>query len=242
MIDLHSHLLPGIDDGARTIDDTLDVVRNTLDSGVTHVMCTPHVHLGIFNNNKDTIQKSFAIAVQALRKSNIPLKLAFSCEVRICPEIIPLVQSDKLPFLGMYNNKKVLLLELPHSHVPPGTENLIKWLLKQNIQPVIPHPERNREILVNNSKIRWLKQLGCLFQVTAGAFVGRFSDKSAELAWKMLDDGYINYVASDTHNVKKRPNDMQLAFDEVSEYKGLDMANQLFKTTPKMLTANVKWY
>ncbi|MGB3724222.1 MAG: CpsB/CapC family capsule biosynthesis tyrosine phosphatase, partial [Glaciecola sp.] len=229
MIDLHSHILPGIDDGARSITDTLAIAENSVEAGVTHMVCTPHIHLGTFNNTVESISNAFEVAVNALHEHNIPLKLAMGSEVRITPEILPLVSNKQLPYIGTWRGKHALLLELPHSHIPAGVENLIKWLIKHNVQPVIPHPERNRDILANYSKAKWLKQLGCIFQITAGALVNRFSEAVHTTAWQMQQDNLLTYVASDTHNVHKRPNDMQAAYNAVEQRTNDRVANALFK-------------
>lgn len=241
MIDLHSHILPGIDDGAQTIGDTLAIAQNAVDNGVTHMMCTPHINYGTFNNSPSTIEPAFKKALSAIHSANIPLKIAMACEMRICPEVIALVNNANLPFIGQWKNRSAVLLELPHSHIPPGAENLIKWLVQSNIQPIIPHPERNRDVLANYAKAKWLKQQGCLFQVTAGAFVKRFSDKVSNTVWKLLNDGLIDYVASDTHNVTRRPNDMLIAYEAVEQKQGRDIAQQLFLETPQQITAQVEW-
>ncbi|MDT0595958.1 tyrosine-protein phosphatase [Glaciecola petra] len=241
MIDLHSHILPGIDDGARTADDTVAIAKNSFEAGVTHIMCTPHIHLGIFNNNTESIAKAFLIAQKAITQASIPIKLSVACEVRICPEIIPLVQNNKLPFIGEWDGKKALLLELPHSHVPAGAENLIKWLIKNDIQPVIPHVERNRDVLAQYKKAAYLFKLGCLFQVTAGAFVGRFGSDVEATAWQLLNDDMLCYAASDTHNVHKRPNDMQVAYEAVKERVGKQIADSMFINMPTLITQKVNW-
>lgn len=241
MIDLHSHILPGIDDGARTLADTIAIAQNTVENGVTHMMCTPHIHLGTFDNTRATIAKAYEQACVALHEANIPLKLGMGCEMRICPEIMSLFQQSQLPFIGEWLGRSALLLELPHSHIPPGTENLIKWLLHKGVQPVIPHPERNRDILANYNKAKRLKQQGCLFQVTAGAFVNRFSDAVHTTVHKMLDDKLIDYVASDTHNVSKRPNDMKAAYNAVVTIMNTDVADELFLNVPKHLSQNIDW-
>jgi len=241
VIDLHSHILAGIDDGARTLDDTLSIAQNAVENGVTHMMCTPHIHLGTFDNTQLTIKSAYLVACKALQNANVPLKLAMACEIRICPEIMSLFQQDELPYIGSWQGRSALLLELPHSHIPPGTENLIKWLLSKGIQPIIPHPERNRDILANYNKAKWLKQQGCLFQLTAGAFVNRFSESVFETAWQMLNDQMVDYVASDTHNTSKRPNDMKAAYHAVVASANVSVANDLFVNVPQKLTQNVNW-
>ena len=241
MIDLHSHIIAGVDDGARTLDNSLALAQNSVDAGVTHLMCTPHIHLGVFDNNAASIKVAFDKTLVAIRQAGIPLKLAMACEVRIAPEILTWVVQKELPFIGKWEGKDALLLELPHSHIPPGVENVVKWLLSKNIQAIIPHPERNREILSNYNKAKWLKQLGCVFQTTAGSYTGRFSENVKETVWAMQNDGLVNYIASDMHSMKNRPNDMLDAYRVISHNINEQVANSLCMDVPQALTLGINW-
>lgn len=241
MIDLHSHIIAGIDDGARTLDDSIALARNSVEAGVTQVMCTPHVHIGRYDNNVETIKPAFELTLAAIQDAGIPLKLAMGSEVRIASEILFLAPQNKLLFIGKWEEKDVLLLEMPHSHIPPGIENIIKWLLSRNIQPVIPHPERNRDILENYAKAKWLKQFGCMFQTTAGSYIGRFSQNVKETVWAMQKDGLVDYVASDMHSVKDRPNDMHEAYNAVRNEINVEVANSLCNEVPKLMTLGINW-
>ena len=232
MIDLHSHIIPGIDDGARDMDMALDMARQTVAAGVTHLVCTPHVHWGTFDNTPEIIATGFSALKDAVDKAAIPLSLSRAGEVRI-NEMVPVwFREDKLPYLGEYRGKKVLLLEMPHSNMPAGLDQLFRWLLNAGVQPLIPHPERNRDVWKRPEKIQWLRNQGCLLQVTAGAFTGRFGEHVEKIAKDMLRDNQIDLVASDTHDTKRRPNDMGEAFAVVSELASEELANTLFKTTP----------
>lgn len=242
MIDLHSHILPGIDDGARDIADSLEIARQSLEIGVSKMMCTPHIHQGVFDNTTDTISNAFQQLYRALQENNIPLKISIGSEIRLDTTILSGIKNNSIPFIGDWLGKSALLLELPHSHVPPGAENLIRWLIKNDIQPVIPHPERNRDIMSDYSKLRFLRRHGCIFQVTAGAFVGRFSETSKDVAIQMLEDDFIAYVASDTHSVKRRPNDMLAAKEAIATLKNEETAKRLTFETPNLLTQNVEWH
>lgn len=241
MIDLHSHILPGIDDGAKTLDDAVVMAQHSVEVGVSHMVCTPHIHQGVFDNKLSTINPAFEQLVDALAQKKIPLKLALASEVRITPDILNWVAKGELPFLGEWEGKKALLLELPHSHIPPGVENLIKWLLKHNIQPIIPHPERNRDIIADYNRIHLLKRTGCLFQVTAGAFIGRFNDKVQTVAEQLLFDGLITYIASDMHSVNRRPNDMLACKTAVTQLANDTIAHQLLHDVPSRITQDTDW-
>ena len=236
MIDLHSHILPGIDDGARSLDIALQMAQQAVTCGVSHMVCTPHIHRGYFDNSQSSIEAAFHSFNEHVKRESIPLSLSFAAEVRV-NELIPIWhKKGELPFLGTYNGKNVLLLEMPHSHIPQGLDVLIKWLLRNNIQPLIAHPERNRELIAENHKFNWLQRQGCLFQATAGAFVGRFGERVEEFAFRLLEKGAFHVVASDTHDLIRRPNDMQAALEVVSKYNS-EYAEALFIKTPGRIIA-----
>ena len=241
MIDLHSHILPKIDDGANNPADSLNMARQAIEAGVTHMMCTPHIMEGIYENTQLSIQAAYSLLTQALKDDGCSLKLSYAAEVRITPQILQWVNDNKIPFLGQWQGKHALLLELPHSHIPAGTENLVKWLLKHNVQPIIAHPERNRDIIAQYSKINMLKRAGCIFQVTAGSLTGRFSESIKTVAFKMLEDDLVNYIASDTHNVTRRPNDMGEAKKVVESEVGQQRALDLVLNVPLHITQDCIW-
>ncbi len=241
MIDLHSHILPGIDDGAKTLEDAVALAKHSCETGVTHMVCTPHIHQGVYDNNLATITPAFTQLVAALKEQQVPLKLAISCEVRVTPDILNWVTADSLPFIGEWKGNNALLLELPHSHIPPGIENLVRWLLKNNIQPIIPHPERNRDIIADYNRIHILQRIGCLFQVTAGAFTGRFNEQVQLVAERLLSDKLITYVASDMHSLLRRPNDMLACKQAITELADGDTANALVYDVPLMISKNLNW-
>lgn len=237
MIDLHSHILPGIDDGARTLDIALQMAQQAVTCGVSHMVCTPHIHRGYFDNSQSSIEAAFHSFNEHVKRESIPLSLSFAAEVRV-NELIPIwYKNGELPFLGKYDGKNVLLLEMPHSHIPQGLDVLIKWLLRNNIQPLIAHPERNRELIAENHKFNWLQRQGCLFQATAGAFVGRFGERVEEFAFRLLEKRAFHVVASDTHDLVRRPNDMQAAFEVVSK-DNPEYAKVLFFSAPGQIVAS----
>lgn len=241
MIDLHSHILPGIDDGARSLEIALEMAQQAVDCGISHMVCTPHIHRGYFDNSLSSIEKAFYSFNEQVRSASIPLTLSFAAEVRV-NELIPLwFKKGELPFLGKYNGKNVLLLEMPHSHIPQGLDILIKWLLRNNVQPLIAHPERNRELIAENEKFDWLLRQGCLFQATAGAFVGRFGEKVEEFAFSLLEKRAFHVVASDTHDLVRRPNDMKEAFEVIANYD-CEYANKVFVEIPELITALSRKY
>lgn len=232
MIDIHCHLLPGIDDGATNLVASMDMARASVQSGITHALCTPHIHYGYFDNNIDIIRSTHEIFASALERENIPLRTHYAAEIRITPEITKLYAKGTIPFIGYLDGKPVLLLELPHSHIPIGLEQFLGWLKSRGIKPIIAHPERNRDILSNFNKAIWLKGLGVMFQVTAGAITGTFGSRVQSCSIKMLEEGLVDVVATDAHNLQKRPPEMGGAFSIIQDEFDFELANDLCKFNP----------
>lgn len=207
MIDIHSHILPGVDDGARTLDEALDMLRMAVDTGVTTQVLTPHIHFGRFENQKADLQQRFKVFQEQVDEANIKIGLQLGSEVRISSEIMQLVAQDAIPTLGVYNGKKTFLLEFPRIEVPVGYENLVKWLIAKNYLPIIVHPERNQTFVRKPQKLEVLTNMGCPLQITASSLTGQFGDEVQQNAELLLQNGAVSAIASDCHNLKgRKPN------------------------------------
>jgi len=235
MIDLHSHILAGIDDGASSLDDSIALIRDAVKSGVTNILATPHIHFGTFDNDLPIIQQAFSKLTTELQNQRINVTVAYAAEVRICPEILLLAKTKQLPFIGKWLESDVLLLEFPHSHILPGAEKLVDWLIKHQITPMIAHPERNRDCWEFSERLRPFRERGCLFQITAASLLGDFGERAEKLAWQLIEDNCATIIASDMHNLKRRPCKMQAAYVAVSKRCGEEVALQLFVTNPKQI-------
>ena len=209
MIDLHSHLLPGIDDGAQIIEEALALARIAVDNGITRSVVTPHIHPGRYDNDIESIRTAFDLLRDGLAREQIPLEIAMAAEVRISAEILPMIATGKIPFLGQDGGSKVMLLEFPHSHILPGTENMIRFLLRKNIRPMIAHPERNKDVIRELGKIAPFVEMGCLLQITAGSVAGDFGPQAEHRALEMLERGWVDVLASDAHNIQYRPPNLE---------------------------------
>lgn len=232
MIDLHCHLLPGIDDGPETLEQALELARIAVANGITHSVVTPHIHPGRYANDATSIQQSLAEFRSAIEAEGIPLQLGFAGEVRLGIEVLEMVQEEQIPFYGEYEGKKVMLLELPHSHVPLGSDKLVRWLLDQNILPMIAHPERNKDIMRRLDKIEPFVDLGCLFQLTASSVAGMFGEPAFETALALLEKGCVTILASDAHNAQHRPPQLDHGRDAAADIIGTDLAEELVTKRP----------
>ncbi|HEX6591289.1 MAG TPA: CpsB/CapC family capsule biosynthesis tyrosine phosphatase [Moraxellaceae bacterium] len=205
MIDLHCHLLPGVDDGPDTLEEALALCRHAVAAGITHSVVTPHVHPGRYENDVRNIEQAAAALRAELAAHHIPLALSFSGEVRISAEILEMVASGRIPFHGEWEGQRVMLLEFPHSHILPGSDRLIRWLLQRGIRPLIAHPERNKDIMRDLGRLHEFVHMGCLLQVTAGSLAGRFGEMAELRACEIVEAGWATVLASDAHNLKSRP-------------------------------------
>ena len=208
MIDIHSHILPGVDDGAQTLDESLEMLAVAVSQGITTQILTPHIQPGRFNNTKADLLKHFAKFEAVVKKEGLPIELKLAAEVRIGPEVMQLVSNNDIPWLTTASGKNVFLLEFPRQDVPFGSDNLVKWLLANNCTPIIVHPERNRTFVDNPKKLQPFIDLGCPFQITASSLTGKFGDDVQKMAHSLLNDGTAKYVASDCHNLKGRKPDL----------------------------------
>ena len=237
MIDLHCHLLPGIDDGPDTLDQSLELCRIAVAEGTTHAVVTPHIHPGRWENTRASIQQSYQSLKTEMADRNIPLQLGFAGEVRLTDQIMQQVANNEIPFYGELDGYNIMLLEFPHGHIIPGSDKLVEWLLKRNIRPLIAHPERNKQVMKNIGLIQPFIDAGCWLQITAGSLTGGFGDNAQGVAWQLLHDDVVKVVASDGHNAKARPPGMKQAFARVSQKYGEERAMGLMRDVPARIIA-----
>ena len=117
-------------------------------NGVRKAVVTPHIHPGRYQNDLHSIRRAAAAFADELKRQGIPLELGFAAEVRIGPEIMDVVQNGDMPYVGELDGYHILLLEFPHSHIPPGSDKMTEWLLSNRVRPMIAHPERNKDVIL----------------------------------------------------------------------------------------------
>lgn len=239
MFDLHNHILPNIDDGSRDMAESLQLLRLAQQQGISHVLLTPHIHPGRYDNNAAGIQHALTELQHAVRENKLAIHIAAAAEVRISSELLVMVEQARLPFIGQYDGSRVALLELPHSHIPPGTDKLLSWLGRKNITVMLAHPERNRDLLAKPELIKPFVKAGCLFQLTAAALDGDMGSDVMALAKLWLQQGLYHIIASDTHSVKRRPPKLARAFEYVKASHGEELAHRLCVSQPAALAKPV---
>lgn len=236
MLDLHVHVLPGIDDGPRSLADALLLARALVDEGVRHVVATPHIYPGVFDNTLETIATAHATLDTALAQQQIPLMLSLGAEVRLCAEMLDWLAQGRLPFLGgQGGTEPVVLVELPDAQIPLGADRVLGALIDRGVTPLLAHPERNRAIAEQVRRIEPLVRLGCKLQVTAASLLGEFGNRAERAAQELLDAGWVEVVASDAHNLTGRRPRLGAARDWLTQRYGLDLAEALTEHNPARL-------
>jgi protein-tyrosine phosphatase len=238
VIDLHCHLLPGIDDGPADLEESLALCRMLVADGVTHAVVTPHIHPGRWDNEPDDVSERLDRLCAAVDAEGLALDLGFAAEVRVTDELMRQLESNALPFYGKVDGYHILLLEFPHGHIVPGAENLLRWLLDRGIRPLIAHPERNKQVMRDFALLHRFTEAGCWLQVTAGSLTGRFGEPAMLCARQLLDEDMVAVLASDTHNTGARAPRLTEAYEFVIANYDRDFANRLLFERPALIAAD----
>ena len=235
MIDLHCHMLPGIDDGPKTMGQSIAMARHAVSHGMRFCVVTPHIHTGWYDNDCDSIRVSYQAFQQALTDDHIALQVGMAAEVRVDAHLPGLIEASKIPFIGTWDGRRALLIEFPHDHLPAGSEALVRWLLDRDILPVIAHPERNRAIVRQPGKLAPFVELGCLLQITAGSLTGLFGPDVRQCAISLSAQGLVTFMASDAHNLEKRTPNMRPGLNSLEALIGKGKASELVDANPRKL-------
>ncbi|MGH9743573.1 MAG: tyrosine-protein phosphatase [Candidatus Acidiferrum sp.] len=226
MVDVHCHILPGIDDGPEKIEVSLAMAESAIEDGITHVVATPH----------SSSEYHFDyLRIRELRdqlqvKIGGGLLLATGCDFHLNPENLAALRADAPRFC--INQHDYLLVEFSEYSIPPSMDQTLHEIQLMGLRPVITHPERNAILRTQTERLaRWVR-LGCCVQVTAGSLLGVFGAGAQKDARRWLAGGLVHIVASDAHNMRGRPLRLRPAFDAVSEEFGEEKARALFVENP----------
>ncbi|WP_312098335.1 CpsB/CapC family capsule biosynthesis tyrosine phosphatase [Niallia sp.] len=234
MIDIHCHILPGVDDGAATIEDSVAMANAAVKEGITTIIATPHHKNNQFSNSKSSILTKVNDLNTVLIQENIPLTILPGQEVRIYGEVLEDYYKEEILTL---NHTKYLFIEFPSSSVPRYAERLLYELQTEGIIPIIVHPERNKELQEKPDLLYQFVKNGALTQVTASSIVGQFGKNVKKFSERLIEHNLTHFVASDAHNVHNRSFKILQAFNTIEEIFGSDFLF-LFKENAEILVNN----
>lgn len=233
-VDIHCHLLPGLDDGPATWDVALKMARTAAADGIHTVIATPH-QLGRYRQNSaEMIRNRVCRLQQVLQHAQIPLRVLPGADVRIDDTLIDQLRNGHVVTLG--DCGKHVLLELPHDVYIP-LDFLIRTLRTMGLVGILSHPERNTAIQKNPTIVKHLMDAGCLIQVTADSLLGFFGKRARDLTERWLVGGKVHFVSTDAHGPERRKPVLSHAFQRTRQLAGRAAARQLFCTNPGLVAA-----
>ena len=219
MIDIHSHIIPAIDDGARSEEESLLMLQAAISDGIHTIVATPHYNYK-FNNEKSNILAEVEKLKQLIKTNNLEINILPGQEVRIYGELLADYEAGKL--LTIADNSRYMLVEFPFQHIPRYAENLLYNVELYGIKPIIAHPERNQEILKNPEKLYDLIAKGALTQLTSSSLTGYFGKEIQKFSHQMIKANLAHTIASDAHNILDRSFDMNEAYEIMEKKYGID--------------------
>jgi protein-tyrosine phosphatase len=225
-VDIHSHILWGVDDGARDLDMTIEMLRIASGNGTTDIVATPHSDLD-FSFDPDTISERI---LEIAKLPGAKPRIHTGCDFHLHVENI----SDCLAHPTKYtiNHLRYLMVEFSNLNVPKSIGQVLEQMVEAGITPVITHPERNRLLMSDTERlVGWIRS-GCLLQVTAQSFLGRFGRVARTAACELMSRHMVHFIASDAHDPVKRPPDLTGAYEFVTKRYGAETAERMFVANP----------
>ena len=235
MIDLHCHILPGIDDGSRSLDMSLEMARMAVDDGITLIACTPHIYPGLYMNDTAGITAARDRLQREFDERGIPLKLTTGADVHLVPGLVDGLRAGTVPTL---HGTRYLLLEPSHHVAPPHFQDSVFRLVAEGYVPVITHPERLTWIEDHYAVFGDLVKQGAWMQLTAASLTGVFGARAKYWSERFLDDGLTHILATDAHSNGRRSPVMSKAREIAERMLGREEAELLVRGRQEHMLRN----
>ena len=229
MIDIHHHLLAGLDDGASSPEMSLAMARMAVEDGITHVVCTPHANAH-YEYEPAVIQAKIAELTNVLEREGIALTLGRGSDFHLTFDNVQTAKSD--PPRYSVNGLGYLLVEIPDYGLPQGLTETFYQLQLAGMTPILTHPERNPTLQANPAKMADWMRGGVLIQVTAGSVLGHMGKTARKMAHTLLRNRWVHFIATDAHNTTSRPPKMREAFEEIADRYDPEYAHLICVTNP----------
>ncbi|MHB8772513.1 MAG: tyrosine-protein phosphatase [Syntrophales bacterium] len=231
MIDMHSHILPGLDDGAADWEQAIAMARFAVSDGITEMVCTPHWVLGKYDNAREAILERFAEFERRLAAENIPLTIHPGAELRIDVSLPARLRAGEL--LSLNNGSRYLLLELPEEMLPDNLHDFFWGLQIDGFRLILSHVERNPVLKADPQRLFGWVENGILAQITAASLGEGFSAEIAEFARFLLEHRLVQMLVTDTHSLNMRKPQLSEACRVVDEILGPGAAARMVCDTPR---------
>jgi len=235
MIDIHNHLLYGIDDGPPDLDTSIEMAEESAANGVTHIVCTPHAS----EQYPYTTQLSEERDAQLRELFKGKMELSLGCDFHMNAENVAEAAANPLRY--SIDGKGYLLIEFSNTAIPPQMNDAMILLQSTGYKLIVTHPERYPAVLGRPEMLaEWLR-MGCLVQVTCGSLYGRFGKNAEAFSNELLRRNWIHFIASDAHNMSWRPPHLRKGYDYVANRAGEETARRLCETNPRAAVDGAPW-
>ncbi len=235
MIDIHSHILPGLDDGPQSMAEALQMCRIASADGIRTIVATPHYNPGSFGWSASSLQASLTALQKAVRAAGLDLTLLPGAETPLFPELSALLMKNDT-FLTINRGIYFLVEFRPHA-VPANAEPFLKSLISAGLVPVIAHPERCTWFMHHPEMLSRLARMGALLQLTAGSILGHFGPEARNFCQYLITGGVAHVIASDAHDCSERSPMLSEAVSMVADQVGRESALGMVTTTPAAIIA-----
>jgi protein-tyrosine phosphatase len=227
MIDIHHHLLFGVDDGPKDLDRSVALAEAAVADGITHIVCTPHAN-DVYEFNPATNQERMAAIRERVGEK---LTLGLGCDFHLSHENIE--DALQRPHKFTINQGSYLLVEFAEFMIPQNIGNTFCEFTIRGMRPIITHPERNPLLQREHGRMAEWMRTGCLVQITAASLGGRFGKRAQALAWEMVEKNWVHFIATDAHNLEGRPPCMTAAYEAIAKRCGQATADRLCIDNPR---------
>ncbi|HYA42901.1 MAG TPA: CpsB/CapC family capsule biosynthesis tyrosine phosphatase [Syntrophobacteraceae bacterium] len=230
MIDLHSHILPGLDDGAQDLEESLEMARMAVLDGISGIVCTPHMSPSFPGNDREVI----LAAVEALRakfmEEGIGVELYPGCELAIDSDLPEKVQAGKL--LTLNDRGNIVLIEMPPEIIPPHMSKFFWMMQVRGLSPILAHPERNYQLIRHPSTLLKWVEAGVLIQITGGSLKGHYGGRVRDFSLMLLKRRMVHFVGTDSHSPNMRRPVLSEVRGIVESIVGVQEARMIFDQHP----------
>ena len=235
MIDFHSHILPNVDDGAKSVEETFNLIQEAKNSGFEGIVTTPHYMEGYYEVKKAEIEVWVNALNEKLLAQNIDIKLYIANEVYLSDNIINLLETKKASTI---NNTNYVLFEMPLNAEPMNLYDIVYEMLGHKLIPILAHPERYTFVQKDPSLIYELIEKGVLMQANYTSILGRYGEKAELLVKKFLKNDMIHFLGSDVHRQKSIYTQIPKALKEIENIVGEEKLEELTTANPKLVLEN----
>lgn len=237
MVDMHSHILPGIDDGSRDNEETYKLLMEAYNAGFTKIVSTSHYYLGYYEENEETRKKYISEINQKMNTINYNIQVCIGSEIFITNDIVNLIKEQKASSI---NGTRYVLFETAFSTEPQNLKNVIFSMMSNNYIPIIAHPERYAYVQKNPNALLELLDLGVLFQSNYGSIIGQYGKHAQKTVKLLLKNNFIHFLGTDAHRKNTIYTAIPQALESLKDIVSEEEIEELTTVNPNLVLENKK--